>query len=320
MTKVPVVCAGLVLAVCLLATACGPAGTTTTVTEKATTTKTTKTTQKIIASTTSSTLPVETWTPVAYEQNTPGLAYAGGWTYSSAKDASKGGFVYTDKSGASVTFHFVGTYCAWLAKTSDVYGKATVTVDDGTAVTVDLYSKSVVWRHLVWETSTLPFGEHTVKIERTGKKRTAAKGTCVNVDSIEVVGALVGSYQQNNEHFDYEGTWKTSKTDLASGGSFTLTKTSKSSVTVTFTGIQIDWYAKKSPAYGKARVILDDGDPVTIDLYSKDEVWKKKVWSSSRLEMGTHVVTIKWTGLQNSAATDSYINVDFFEIAGALVE
>jgi hypothetical protein len=318
MAKIPLVCAGVVLAVSLLAAACGTTATTTTVTKKPA--STTSTSHKVAASTTSSTLQLETWTPVAYEQGTPGLSYAGGWTYSSATDASKGGFIYTDKSGASVTFRFVGTHCAWLAKTSDKYGKATVTVDDGTAVTVDLYSKTVVWRHMVWETKTLPFGEHTVKIERTGKKRTASKGTCINVDSVEVIGALVGRYQQNNDRFDYEGTWKTSKTDSASGGSFTLTKTSKSSVTVTFTGIQLDWYAKKGPAYGKARVILDDGDPVTFDLYSKDEVWKQQVWSSSRLEMGTHVVTIKWTGLKSSAATDSYINVDSFEIAGALVE
>jgi hypothetical protein len=316
MAKVPLVCAGLVLAASLLATACGEAATTTTVTGKAT--NTTTTTHKVTASSTSSTLPVETWTPVGYEQNTPGLSYTGGWIYSSATDASKGGFVYTDESGAFLTFRFVGTHCAWLAKTSDVYGKATVTVDDGTPVTVDLYSQNVVWRHLVWETKTLPFGEHTVKIERTGTKRTAATGTFINVDAVEVIGALIGRYQQANERFDYEGTWRTSKADSASGGSFTLTKTSKSSVTVTFTGIQLDWYAKKGPAYGKARVILDDGDPVTIDLYSKDEVWNQKVWSSSRLEMGTHVITIKWTGLKNSAATDSYINVDSFEIAGAL--
>ena len=312
------VCAGVVLAVSLLATACGTTATTTTVTKKPT--STTRTTHKVAASTTSSTLHLETWTPVAYEQSTPGLSYAGGMDLLIGHRRFQGRLRLHRQIRASVTFRFVGTYCAWLAKTSDTYGKATVTVDDGTAVTVDLYSKNVVWRHMVWETKTLPFGEHTVKIERTGKKRTAAKGTSINVDSIEVIGALVGRYQQGNDRFDYEGTWKTSKTDSASGGSFTLTKTSKSSVTVTFTGIQLDWYAKKGPAYGKARVILDDGDPVTIDLYSKDEVWKQKVWSSSRLEMGTHVVTIKWTGLKNSAATDSYINVDSFEIAGALVE
>lgn len=320
MAKVLLGCTGLILAASLLVAACGSAAVSTTTTITGKTTDTTKTTKTVTTSSTSSTLSVETWTPVNYEQNTPGLGYKGGWTYSSAADASKGGFVYVDKAGASVTFRFIGTYCAWMAKTSDKYGKAAVTVDEGTAVTVDLYSKNVVWRHLVWETKTLPFGEHTVTIEWTGKKRTAATGTFINVDSLEVVGALIGRYQQGNERFDYVGAWKTSKAESASGGSFTLTNASKSSVTVTFDGIQLDWYAKMGPAYGKARVFLDDEDPVTIDLYSEDEVWQEKVWSSDRLDMGTHVITIKWTGLKNTDATDSYINVDSFEIAGALVE
>jgi len=320
MTRVSVVCACLVLAASLLLGACGSDSTSgTTTTEKATSSSTT--THKAVArTTTSSTLPVETWIPVQYDQSAPGLHYAGDWTYSSAEDASKGGFVYTDKSEASVTFHFVGINCAWLAKTSDKYGKASVTVDEGPSTTVDLYSKDVMWRHLVWETKTLPFGDHTVTIEWTGKKRTGSKGTNVNVDAIEVTGALIGRYQQTNERFDYEGVWKTSMSESASGGSFTLTKTSKSSVTVTFTGIQMDWYAKMGPPYGKARVIVDDKDPVTVDLYSEEEVWQEKVWSSERMEMGTHVITIKWTGLQNARATDSYINVDSFEIAGALVD
>jgi trimeric autotransporter adhesin len=170
----------------------------------------------------------------------------------------------------------------------------------------------------VWEAKSLPFGDHTVKIQWTGKKRTAAEGTCVNVDAIEIVGALIGQYQQNAARFEYSGTWKTTKNEAASGGSFTLTKTSHSSMTVNFTGVQFDWIAKKGPAYGKAQVMLDDGLPVTIDLYAADELWRQVVWSSDRLEMGAHVVIIRWTGLKNAKATGTYINVDALEIAGAV--
>lgn len=312
----------LIAALCVVAFSVALAGCSTTAAVATETTeatgakKATRTTKTPGTTTTASTLAIETWTALSFEQNHPGLSYSGAWTFSSATDASKGGFVFADKEGAAVTFRFVGNYFGWLAKTSDKYGKATVTVDDGSPVTVDLYSKDTMWRHLVWETKDLDFGEHTVKIEWTGKKRTAAKGTCVNVDAIEVVGALTGRYQQTDKRFDYEGTWKTNKTASASGGGYTLTKRSRSSVTVTFTGIQLDWYAKTGPPYGKARVIVDDNDPVTVDLHSADEQWKQLVWSSGRLEMGTHVITIKWTGLKDSDATDTYINVDSFEIAG----
>jgi trimeric autotransporter adhesin len=321
MTKALLLAVVLVLSLLLLAVGCSTAPPTTTDNVKAT--ATTKTSQIVAGlssttSTTSTTQPVEVWQTVCYEQNTPGFNYSDGWIDSSAASASKGSFLYVDAKGASLTFHFVGTYCGWLAKTSDMYGKATVTVDDGTAVTVDLYSKSPVWRHVVWETKSLPFGDHTVTIQWTGKKRTGAKGTCVNVDAIQIVGALIGRYQQNNDKFEYAGTWSTTKNASASGGSFALTKKSHSSMTVDFTGIQLDWIAKTGPAYGKAQVIVDDGLPVTVDLYSAEEAWREIVWSSGRLEMGAHVVTIRWTGLMNAEATGSYINVDAFEIAGAV--
>jgi hypothetical protein len=103
---------------------------------------------------------------------------------------SKCGFQYVDSTGATLTFHFVGTYCGWVAKTADNYGKAAVTVDGGEAATVDLYSKNTMWRHLVWQTKGLAFGDHIVKISCTGKKRRAAKGTCIDVDALQIAGTL----------------------------------------------------------------------------------------------------------------------------------
>jgi hypothetical protein len=316
MTKPLVLAAVVALALSVSAAACSGAVTTTT--ESVQTTETTESMHTVqgASSTTSTTAAVEVWQTVCYEQNTPGFNFTGGWTYSSAASASKGSFLYSDKKGAALTFHFVGSSCAWLAKTADIYGKATVTVDDGNPATVDLYSKNTVWRHVVWEAKSLPFGDHTVKIQWTGKKRTGAKGTCVNVDAIEIVGALIGRYQQNNALFEYSGTWSTTKNESALGGTFALTKKSHSSVTVNFTGIQLDWIAKKGPAYGKAQVIVDDAPPVTVDLYQADEVWGEVAWSSGRLEMGAHVVAIRWTGLKNAEATGTYINVDALEIAG----
>lgn len=319
MTKLLLIAAAALLAIAALAACSAEVTTTTAATAEAgTTPKTPRAVATLSSTTTSTTQAVVVWQTMRYEQNTPGLVYSGAWTHSSAEPASKGGFVYADSDGASLTFRFVGSYCGWLAKTSDQYGKAAISVDDGAASTVDLYSKETMWRHVVWETKGLPFGEHTVKIDWTGKKKTDSKGTRINVDAVEIVGALVGRYQQTNPHFEYSGRWATSKDASASGGSFALTKSSRSSITVDFTGIQIDWFAKEGPAYGKAQVIVDEGDPVTIDLYSADVLWVQNVWSSGRLEMGPHVVKIQWTGTKNPASTGTYINIDAFEIAGVV--
>ena len=267
---------------------------------------------------TTTTLPLTVWQTIRYEQNAPGLSYSGAWTRSSSASASKGSFVFSDSKGSSLTFAFVGTHCALLGKTSNQYGKAKVTVDGEGASTVDFYSKDPVWSHIVWETKTLPFGTHTVVISWTGKKAKAAKDTNINIDAVEVVGAVVGFHQQNDKRIVYSRGWKTVEHKSASGGSFALTKSSGAGTTVNFTGMQIDWFAKVGPAYGKAQVTVDGGAPVMVDLYSKEELWRQRVWSSGRLDMGPHVVKIAWTGTKAPESTGTYINVDAFQIAGYL--
>jgi hypothetical protein len=309
---------GFVLAL-VVASCTGEATTTTTATSITKAKRVTTTTAAGAESvSTTTTQPIVIWQTVRYEQSNPGIKYQGKWTRSSDESASQGTFVWTDAEGASLTFHFVGSYCAWLAKTSPEYGRATITVDDASPSTVDLYSKDTVFCHVVWETKDLAFGDHNVKIEWSGTKKKSSNGTSINLDAFEITGALVARYQQNDPRFKYAGTWKTVKDQEAAGGSFMLSKSPKASVTVHFTGVQIDWYAKQGPAYGKAQVILDDGDPVTIDLYSGDELWREMIWSSGTLQMGPHTLQIRRTGSKDPAATGTYIDVDEFEISGTV--
>jgi N-acetylmuramoyl-L-alanine amidase len=126
-----------------------------------------------------------------YEQGDTLLAYKGAWTVGSDKSASGGSFRYADASGASVTATFTGTHLAWIAKKSPSYGKAKVTVDGGDPVIVDLYGATTEHDQKVWETGTLASGTHTVKIEWTGANNTAASGTNIDLDAVEVTGGLV---------------------------------------------------------------------------------------------------------------------------------
>jgi uncharacterized protein YkwD/cytochrome oxidase assembly protein ShyY1 len=122
--------------------------------------------------------------PIRYEQNNSKLAYAGTWyTNSSASSASGGSFKYSNISGSSVTVDFTGTYLAWIAKKSSVYGTAQVTVDGGTPVTVDLHNAGDLWKQKVWETGTLDSGTHTVTITCDG-------AGYVGVDAFDISGTL----------------------------------------------------------------------------------------------------------------------------------
>ena len=270
------------------------------------------------SSTTATSVPTSGSQGVRHQQTEPRFTYSGTWKSPSTASASRGSFVYADSSGASLTMSFIGTNLAWIAKTSPAYGIASVTVDGGDPVTVDLFSLSTLWQQKVWETGTLASGAHTVKIEWTGTKGTAATGTNINVDAIDVDGVVTGSYQEGNAKLAYSGSWATTPDASASGGSFTFADSSGSSVTIRFSGVELDWLAKKGPDYGNATVTVDGGSPVTVDLYSADVLWAEMVWSTGVLTAGTHTVKIEWAGTKDTAATGTSINIDALDVTGIL--
>ncbi len=260
-----------------------------------------------------------------YEQNDAHFTFAGGWIASSSVSASGGSFRYANSAGSSATATFTGTLLAWIGKTSPSYGKAKVTVDGGTPLTVDLYSADTKWQQKIWDTGTLAAGAHTVKIEWTGTKSASAIGANISIDAFDIAGTLgqapsvpATRWEQNDPHFVYAGTWTASSSASASAASFRFADSSGSSVTVTFVGSSLSWIAKKSPVYGKAKVTLDGGTPMVVDLYSAKELWKQKVWETKTLVPGTHTVKIEWTGTKSSAATGTNIGVDAFDVVGAL--
>jgi hypothetical protein len=125
-----------------------------------------------------------------YQQTNNKLVYAGDWKATSDASASGDSFAFVNAAGASVTIRFNGVHLVWLAKKSSSYGKAQVTVDGGSPVTVDLYSADVLWRQEVWNSGVLGSGSHTVVIQWTGSKNAAATDTNINIDYLYVAGTL----------------------------------------------------------------------------------------------------------------------------------
>jgi hypothetical protein len=255
---------------------------------------------------------------INHQQTDSRLVFAGSWQTASNASASGGSLVYSNSSGASLTIRFIGTHLYWIAKKSPQYGKAKVMVDGASVGTVDLYSASTVWQHMVWATGTLSSGAHTVKIQWTGQKSAAAKGTYIDVDAIKVDGVVTGHHEQGAAKLVYTGTWKTTSSASASGGSIAFADSSGASVTIHFNGIDLAWIAKKSPAYGKAKVTVDGGSPVAVDLYSASVLWKQRVWSTGILKSGAHTVKISWTGSKHTGATGANIDIDAVDVTGTL--
>jgi hypothetical protein len=161
----------------------------------------------------------------------------------------------------------------------------------------------------------------TVSATSTSTSQAATTSTTPTSESTTTTagGPPTVSHQNNEPRFTYSGKWRTVSASSASGKSLAVADTSGASVTVRFEGTSIYWLAKKSPAYGQAKLTLDGGESQTVDLYSASTVWKKKVWQSGTLEPGDHTVTVSWTGKKSQGGTGSAINVDAFVITGVVI-
>ena len=117
----------------------------------------------------------------------PYFVYAGTWSTFSTAGASGGSYKRTSAGNGSVTITFDGTFLRWIATKGTTLGKALVSLDGGTAKTVDLAATQVKYQQNVWNTGMLTPGVHTVKISRYPSNAT---GKFISLDAIELVGTL----------------------------------------------------------------------------------------------------------------------------------
>ncbi len=263
-----------------------------------------------------------------FQQNDGRLAYSGTWARWYARTASGGSFDYAD-APARVNIEFDGRYLAWLADMGPVYGKASVILDKGTPQTVDLYASTYRGKQVAYRTGVLQEGHHTLTIEWTGDKNAAASNDTVNVDALDLVGALtqasggstgaVTRHEETDPLLGYMGYWTPVGVAGASGGASTYVGAAAKLV-LGFKGTSLNWVAEKSKYYGIAKVTLDDRPSVQVDLYSAATLYQQTVYSTGELGDGTHTLTIEWTGSKNPSALANCIGVDAFDVAGELVQ
>ena len=262
-------------------------------------------------------VPALTW----YEQTNSKITYTGAWTTGKDPGGSGGSYICAD-SKAGALIWFVGTHLDLLATKGVTQGKAWLSLDGGPPASVDLYNPTALHKQVVWSTGALTQGTHTVSLVWAGQESAAGGGTQVNIDALSVTGKLIqapvlSTSQQSNSLLTYRGAWKTSSTSSASGGSFRYADSSGASVTMQFSGVYVAWIARKSAASGEAKLTLDGGDPVVVDLYSASTLYRQKVWNSGVLDDGTHVLKIEWVGEKDPAASGTSIDVDALQLIGA---
>lgn len=255
----------------------------------------------------------------AYEQTDRNIVFEGVWGTSANTGMSGGSYRYSNTTSNTITVAFAGTRFDWVTAKSSNFGHALVSVDGGAASLVDLYAPSIQYKVPVWSSGTLSDGLHSVTITVAGTKNPASTGTYVGLDRADIVGEIRPvRYEQKHAMVSYDGTWGTSSNVYMSGGDYAFVN-AEGAVNVRFNGTSIAWVTLKGANCGRARVYLDGAFAGDVDLYAPTVQYRQTVWDSGVLADGPHSLRIEWAGEKNPASSGTYIGVDAFDCAGALV-
>ena len=158
------------------------------------------------------------------------------------------------------------------------------------------------------------------KADRLGEIKSKLRSMVLDLSGIHVgddtatfteLGAPT-RYEQNNPLLEFSGPWSTYASSTYSGGSYTYTRTTGSTITVHFNGTAIDYIACTSLSQGLAQITLDGQVVATVNLYSSSFTPQVRVWGTSGLSSADHTLVI-------TNVSTRYVNLDAFDIVGTLI-
>src|SRR5256886_11135816 len=113
--------------------------------------------------------------------------YTGGWFQSHSERPWSGGTAALSNAALSrATLTFSGTGVSWLGLRGPQAGVAKVYLDGAYQVDVDCYASTETVRAVLFTRSGLTPGAHTLAIEATGTRNTAATDAYIAVDAFDV--------------------------------------------------------------------------------------------------------------------------------------
>jgi hypothetical protein len=138
-------------------------------------------------------------------------------------------------------------------------------------------------------------------------------------------------YEETDVNISWFDGWIIYTTPMSpfSNGGIRFTGKVGANATFTFAGREVSFISSKIHNRGIARIYID-GIPVTngdtalpgdtesnrsgVDLYSNSYDFQHSAYVSPLLDYGLHTITIEITGLKNPSASNSYVDVDAFDV------
>jgi beta-galactosidase GanA len=144
-------------------------------------------------------------TSFTYDDASSALAYTGTWTHANTSNSNytAGDYDSTEswsqQAGATMSVTFTGTAVQWIGPKNTNGGIADVSIDGTQVATVDTYDATgKEFQQVLYSTSGLSAGSHTLTITATGQQDAASSADTVVIDAINVPTAaeLAGYFPQ----------------------------------------------------------------------------------------------------------------------------
>jgi hypothetical protein len=128
------------------------------------------------------------------------------------------------------------------------------------------------------------------------------------------VSETIDNLSSQNSYF---GTWLQGTGTGHFNNSLTFSQTLGNTVTVSFSGVRVEWFAEKEKTHAIAAVSIDGGPEVEYDLYSPTNQKQVKIFEKE-LPNGPHTFRLRNTGKKsplNPATTNNlWVTYDYLRI------
>lgn len=262
------------------------------------------------------------------EESDAAVSLTGTWTDSNSESGWSGGSAKESTvAGSRATMTFNGKSVTWFGSRGRGMGIALVSIDGGPGVEVDLSAFPYDEIHSpAYTVNGLSDGTHTLTIEVTGRAGPDARGNLVVVDAFDVQGQIVSHLQQTNlDQITYSGSWTEADGGFtwSAGGISNLpepaqgarmAETAGARATLEFRGTSVSWIGYRGPDAGIARVQVDGGAAVEVDMFSPARKVQEIVFTAAGLADANHTLTIEATGRKNDQSTRAQVVVDAFDV------
>ena len=263
-----------------------------------------------------------------FEEVHPAISYTPDWIHNNDAKAWSGtstsfgtGLAALSRTaGARTTFTFTGTGVSWISMRGPGNGIARVAVDGGAPVDVDTYAATEQLRAVVFSTTNLADGPHTLTVEVTGQRNAASIDSLVFIDAFDITPSpnvpAVTRVQELAPSVVFTGNWTQGNTfDLWTGEHADFSMTTGARATFTFTGTAVRWIGQRAFDGGIARVFLDGAQVTDVDTFAPlQEEYQAVMFAAAGLAPGQHTLDIEVTGQSTPGSQGAMVVVDGFDV------